>query len=824
MIKINVYINKTMITLLVILSISVAGCQSNHSKAGKAVNGTALAEYNSTNDPGNTNIAEKNNKVTVRLEGNARAQLIDTHKAQRLKQQALACSSDQRLSATNRVVKQQYITGKQVVVNHQCITNQQSKTNKPNKQRKINQNWASNQHDVIVTDKQKVNNVTGALANNGIPMPANRKMPAKVSSKIPVPANNIVPNTSEPSPEDTPVAAPVCSAEDIISKLPAFNDPGLKNKMISVNFNHADIRSVIKTISEITGINFIVDESITGTVTVLSPTKLPLGELFHFLESILQVKGYAAIPAGDHIKIVPRTKADNFNIRIRIGADPAKIPQDDSIVTQLMPLHYANAEEISNIIKPTLSAGAQLSVYSRTNTIIITDTSANIYHVACMLKQLDIPGAKKQMSVIPLKYASAQLLSKQITDIMTKGANSPGRTSIMPVSKSDGPDVKVQAEPRTNSLIVVANQHNTQVIEKLVNRLDIERPMGAYNVHVVYLKNAEAKSTAASLSKALANRPVNGNANSQLPIRVTPDEGTNSLIIQASAQDFKLIDQIIQKLDVERQNVLVELLIMEISEDKLKEIGVDWASMDQAVANSVRAFGNTNFGVRLDAVNNQPGGLRIGAFKQVGGKVKIGTILSALEKVSGVNILSTPHLLTCNHSPAEIVVGDNIPYVTQSRITETDPSTPTVIKTIDYKDVGVSMKITPHISQGGMVRLSIDSEFTQLIEGVTGLSADTPTTAKRQIKTEISMDSGSTVVIGGLIRDSKNKITKKVPLLGDIPLLGGLFKYTKERREKTNLLLFITPYVLQNQSDLQNITAQKRKEVTSQLPLQFRNK
>jgi general secretion pathway protein D len=268
----------------------------------------------------------------------------------------------------------------------------------------------------------------------------------------------------------------------------------------------------------------------------------------------------------------------------------------------------------------------------------------------------------------------------------------------------------------------------------------------------------------------------------------------------------------VEKLDIVREQVMVEMLIMEASEDTLKEIGVDWATMDKAVANSVRFFGSTNFGPRVDFVSGDSEGLNIGAWK--GSSTNIGAILHALEKKSGVNILSTPCITTSNHHKAKIIVGENMPFVTQSRITETtDLITPTVIKTFEYKDVGIILEITPHISQGGLVRLEIDSEFTKLIENVTTASTDTPTTAKRQAQTVVSMNSGSTIVIGGLIRDDKVTLEKKIPLVGDIPLLGELFKYKTNRLQKTNLLIFITPHVLASQEDVQHITEKKIKEM-----------
>lgn len=602
-------------------------------------------------------------------------------------------------------------------------------------------------------------------------------------------------------------------------KPPALIDPNIADELISVNFDQADIGLVIKTISEITGINFIVDDNIQGTVTVLSPTQIRLGDLYPFLESILEIKGFAAVPAGNLVKIVLRANAAKHNLNMQVGADPAHIPQNDSILTQLIPLKYADAVEVSSLLRPRLPDGAQLSTYSRTNTIIITGTSSNIHHLARIIQQFDIPNAKETSTIIHLKHASAAVLSKQITDMMARTRSaSPGTTrSGRPTHIRTATMVK--PDRRTNSLIVTANQQDTETIKDLVRQLDIERPAGTDNVHVVYLEHANATEVAESLM--LATSGLNGAGGDGLAVRITPDEGTSSLIINASPQDYAVIEGIIKKLDIVRVMVLVELLIIEVSEENLREIGIDWATLDRAVSDSIRAFGSTNFGIRVNAGSTDVEGLQIGAFKEIGGNVRIGAILRALEKESSVNILSSPQIMTSNHQQARFLVGDNIPFISQSRISEDDPRTPTVIKTIDYKDVGVDITITPHVSQGGLIRLEIESEFTQQVESVTGLSAETPTIAKRRIETEIAMTDGATVVLGGLIRDNKITVEKKVPILGDIPLLGGLFRYKRYSLQKTNLLLFITPHILSTNQDMANITNQKRDEMAPQLEKQL---
>lgn len=590
--------------------------------------------------------------------------------------------------------------------------------------------------------------------------------------------------------------------------------PGMADEPVSVNFDNVDIRTVLKTIGDITGINFIPHESVTGNVTVMSPTPIRLGDLYAFLQSILDVRGYATIEMDNAVKVVPKADAARHHLQVRIGADPASIPKVDMVVTQIMPLKYADADEVRQIIEPILSTGAQLATYPRTNSLMITDTSANIRHIAQVIQQLDVEGSQEKVLTFPLTHASARVLSEQITRILERNRSAGPQTGrISPGGGATG--ARILPDDRTNSLIVIAGEQNAEMIRGLVEQLDVQRPVGVNNVHVVYLKNADANEVGRSLDQALAGMKLAGAVEASQQIQVTPDPSTNALVVVASPQDFEVVSQIIEKLDIVRDQVLVEMLILEITEESLREIGVDWATLDNAVAESVRGFGMTNLGPRVDFLGGTSEGLNVGAWRGAGGGAQIGAILHALQKQSGVNILSTPSILTSNHRKAQIIVGENRPFVTESRITEsTDPINPTVIKSFEYKDVGITLDITPHVSQGGLIRLEIDSEFTKLIEDVTTLSIDTPATAKRTAQTVVTMGSGATVVIGGLIRDDKTHAVKKIPLFGDLPLIGSMFRSERDRMQKTNLLLFITPHVMSTQEDLVNMTERKRQEMT----------
>lgn len=596
--------------------------------------------------------------------------------------------------------------------------------------------------------------------------------------------------------------------------MPELLKPGVADKLISLDFDQVDIKIFIKTIGELTGINFLIDDSIRGTVTLISPTQIRLGDVYEVFESVLQVKGFAAVPAGKIVKIIPRAEASKSNILIRVGGDPDLIPQNDAVVTQIIPIRFANIAELSSSLTPLVSTGGNLTTYVQSNSIVLTDTSSNIHRMAKLIQELDTEGAKENIVLLRLQYGSANTISEQIKQIMQQGAVASGPRAARVVPGGAGAALKILPDERTNSLVVLANPDDTEIIAGLVKELDVERPVEAGNVHVIYLNHAEAANIVKSLSTVLGQLVSGGKIESREPLQITADESTNSLIVVASSQYYRIVEDIIGKLDVAREQVLIECQIIEVSEDVLKEIGVDWATLEEAVADSIRGFAYTSLGPRVEAASGNLEGLIVGAHKVVGGQVRIGAVLKALERHSGVNILSTPHILTSNHQEATIIVADNIPYVRDSRITELDPATPTTIQTYDFKDVGIELKVTPHISPGNLVRLDVEASFSKLVPSAsTGeIEGDTPTTATRDVKTVISIPNNLTVVIGGLIRDDKTNTVKKVPLLGDLPLIGGLFRVDGDRVQKTNLLLFITPHVLTTQEALEQITELKKQE------------
>ncbi|MFH0925752.1 MAG: type II secretion system secretin GspD [bacterium] len=591
-----------------------------------------------------------------------------------------------------------------------------------------------------------------------------------------------------------------------------------KNKLIAIDFEDAEIRTVIKAFSEITGKNFIVDEQVKGKVTVLSPQKIPPEEAYNVFLSLLEVKGYTVVSVGSINKIISISEAAKSSVDIKKGIYLGS--KEDTIVTQLIPLNFAEANQVRALLAPLISRGGNILAYDPTNTIIITDSKANISRLSKILKEIDIKGAKKNIKVIPLNYASANEFAKELNLITAAGTLGEVQKAKKHNTFTNHNSSKIIPDNRTNSLIIVATTDIMEAIIDLVNELDKETPRGKEDINVYYLKNAKADDLAKVLSGLVSNvQGQQGQATSPNNLLkdqaifegksiIMADKSTNSLIITASPQDYTVLKKIIERLDILRPQVLVEALIAEVSLDKVLDIGTEWRFLDKPQEGSIRPSGGTNFGKIDSAKQGLFNGLMMGLTKgniSIGGTSypNIGAVIQAYQNDQKVNILSTPHILTSDNEEAEIVVGQVVPFQTSQRIVDNIP-----YNTYDYKDVGITLRITPHINDEGYVRLDIFQEIRKLIEGPAGDYA--PTTTKRQAKTTVIVPDGQTVVIGGLIKDDKVTIEKKVPCLGNIPIFGYLFKTTTDTVEKTNLQIFITPTIINSFSKLDSVTEKYR--------------
>jgi general secretion pathway protein D len=620
--------------------------------------------------------------------------------------------------------------------------------------------------------------------------------------------------------------------------------PQQKDKYVTIDFQDVDINVLIKFISEITGKNFIVDKNVKGTVTIISPTKITVDEAYKVFESVLEVHGFAAIPSGNVTKIVPSVEARTKAIDVYMP--DVRVRPEDKLVTQLIRLKYADPEEIRKVFTPFVSKTGMMASYKPTNMLIIIDTLSNINRILDIIHRLDVEGIGRQIAVIPLKYASANYLSKVLGNIFKPQMTAPkappaGQQQAAPIVEAE---ILIIPEERLNLLIVLATESDLKRVQELVQMLDSEAPRGEGNIRVYYLQYASADEILSVLT-AIPRKPTSptptgatqqaqqaqhtaapgptGQAVISKDVSISADKATNSLIIAANKEDYQVIEDVIKKLDIPRMMVYLEALIMEVSATKEFSLGVDWQAGDQIgtyKGNRVGALGGASFGNLGEFASSVikggtlPRGFSLGIISEgislsVGGRTisfpNIGAVVRALEGDSDINILSTPQLLTLDNQEAEIKVGKNVPYLTKGETTQTTTGIQYV--TYEYRDVGVNLKITPQINRDRLVRLKIYQELSQLAQGS---ETDKPTTLKRSFNTTVAVRDGQTIVIGGLIDTSLNAAESSVPCLGGVPGLGWFFKSVSRTTGKTNLFVFLTPHIIENVQEADKILEEKR--------------
>jgi general secretion pathway protein D len=601
-------------------------------------------------------------------------------------------------------------------------------------------------------------------------------------------------------------------------KLPAKQESD--TRYVTIDFDNVDIGLFIKFISELTGKNFVIDKGVKGKVTIISPTKISVNEAYRVFESVLDVHGFTTVPAGSIIKIVPALHARSKNIETRLREEA--IAPEDKVVTQLIPLAYANPDELKKLFAPLISKSSLIVSYPPTRMLIVTDVLSNIKRLLKIVEAIDVVGIGEEISVIPLKHATASLLLKPLVSIFQQATQRAKKGA--PV----GPVVRIMADERTNCLIILATEDDTLRIIKLIRLLDKEIPRGEGDIHVYYLQNANAEDLVKVLL-ALPSKEKKTAEKGKAPViseevQIVADKATNSLVIKAKKHDYLVIEDIIEKLDIPRTMVYIEALIMEVNVDKEFRLGVEWLGMEDFTyqerkggyfAGSGGAGGAGDYsGIKglAGIPPSLPSGFSMGV---VGEAITIGNvvfpnvaaILQAYQKDSDVNILSTPQILTTDNEEAEIKVGQNVPYLTTTGTTTT---TGISYESYEYKDVGVTLKITPQINQERFVRLKIFQE-TITLKG--GIEEYRPTTLKRSAETTVIVKDKNTVVIGGIIGESTERGAYQVPCLGDIPGLGLLFKSKSRSRNKTNLFVFLTPHIIENPIEARKIYDEKKEEI-----------
>lgn len=592
-------------------------------------------------------------------------------------------------------------------------------------------------------------------------------------------------------------------------------------QLVSIDFNDVDIGVFIKFMSELIGENFIVDNRVKGKVTVISPSKISVKEAYKVFESVLEVNGFATVKSGDVTKIVAAPEAKSKNIETLLQQDLRSI--DDKVVTQILPLKYADPVQIKRMLTPLVSKNSVIIEYVPTNTLIITDVYSNIERLIRILKVIDVPGVGQEISVISLDYGDAVKLAGVLGNIFQQK-----RTAQK--APAPGEAVRIVADERTNSIVVLASEDDTLRIRELVKKLDKEIPRGTEKIRVYYLEHATAEEMAKVLQSLSSKpKPISppNKGKKEVPVvseqtNITADKATNSLIIMAEKDDYLVLEDVIKKLDIPRSMVYIECLIMEVNVDKGFDLGAEWIAMGEASRNGKDGAYGGGFSGGDSGYSNIgtvtggkfPPGFSMGIFSeplQIGNIIfpNLAAIVNAYKKDKDVHILSTPQIMTTDNEEATITVGKNVPYQTKQGTTSTTTET---YNTYEYKDVAITLKITPQISKDRLIRLKISQEVSKLDLSATTAN-ERPTTLKRAIDTTVIVGDKNTIAIGGLIDDSFSRTEYKVPCLGDIPGLQWLFKSLTKGREKTNLFVFLTPHVIESSKEARELFLKKKDQI-----------
>lgn len=596
------------------------------------------------------------------------------------------------------------------------------------------------------------------------------------------------------------------------------------SRLVSIDFNNVDIGVFIKFISDLTKRNFVVDDKVRGKVTIISPGKITVAEAYKVFESVLEVYGFATVQAGQITKIIPSPDARSKSIKTRLQEESGV--SDDTVITQIIPLRYADPNEIKNLFTPLISRNSVIQAYPPTNTLIVTDVNSNIKRLLKILKAIDITGVGQQIAIIPVENASAAKLVTLLEAVF----RTPKRGKGAPTK-----DITLVADDRTNVIVALASEGDVDNVRKLVKKLDVETPKAQGNIHVYYLENASAE----DLVKVLQDIPQKGTEAKEpgkpvapaisSKVHISADKATNSLIITADTEDYQVLESIIKKVDIPRAMVYIEALIMEVNVNKDFKLGTQWIVGDTGSQDGKdfvygggfqgddSLFSFSTGGVSGGASSLIPSlasGFSLGLFGEalnISGITfpSITAVINAYKKDRDVRILSTPQILTTDNQEAKIYVGKNLPF--QTTATVSSSSVGEVYNSYEYRDVGKTLKITPQISKDRMVRLTLSLEVTSL-ESTTD---SRPTTLKRTVDTTAIVRDGHTVVLGGLIDDTTGNTVVKVPCLGDIPGVGNLFRTKANAFEKSNLYVFLTPKVIQNSKEATEISSTKRTQIES---------
>lgn len=635
--------------------------------------------------------------------------------------------------------------------------------------------------------------------------------------------------------------------------------------LVSLNFNNVDIDAVVKAIGKISGKNFVVDPRVKGTLNIVTNTPVPRSLTYSILLSALRLQGYTAVEGNNVVTILPEADAKMHSVPV--GKTRTPVATGDKIVTEVFQINHESASQLLQVVRPLVTPNNTVSVYPGNNSLVITDYAENISRIAKIIAAIDVP--QGDSTVIPVLHASAVDLANMLNKLYGDAATNNG-ASTEPSMK-----VTVMADARSNSLLVRAeNRSRMQAVRSMATQLD--QAGATSNIRVIFLKNANAvkvaqtlravltgdassgsggqsSNTSSSLSGNSSNSNYSSNSSSSSSTsssssnsglsstggnfsqssnssnvvgggNIFADVANNALVITGTDAIYNNVRAVIDELDRRQAQVYVEALIAEVTADRAAEYGIQWQSAIPTNG-STTVYGGTNFGTSSSGTNI------IGIAKDItsastglnfiigSGPVTVnGTeifnlnfLARLLETDAKANILSTPSILTVDNEEAKIVVGKNVPFITGS-YTSTTTSASNPFQTYERKDVGLTLKIKPQITEGGSIRMQIYQEVSAVIDSTANSSSGASTT-KRSIESTVIVDNGSIIALGGLMQDSYSGSVSKVPVLGDLPFIGPLFRYDNRSRSKTNLMIFLRPRIFHTAQDSADFSSTRYEDI-----------
>lgn len=685
---------------------------------------------------------------------------------------------------------------------------------------------------------------------------------------------------------------------------PAGTTPSLRpGEPVTLNFSGADIEAVSRAIGAITNRNVVVDPRVKGQITLLTDRPVPPATAYQQFLAALRLQGFTIVESAGLYKVIPEADAKLQASEVAVGA--SRSSAGSQIVTQIFKLNYENAANLVPVLRPLISPNNTINVNPGNNSLVITDYADNLQRISRIVATMDVSNAT-DVEIIPLRHAVATDMVALVSRLIEGGTASPGGLTVtagganIPGQSDNAFKTSLMAEPRSNSIVLrAANPARLAQVRSLIARLDQPAMNGGGdqgNIHVVYLKNADAVALAATLraaigaqataagtasgqpgaggttpqgggmssiptSQPVVSRDSSGTASmgmgsssglgssggggalgvAQQPSTggmVQADPSTNSLIITAPPPIYRQMRAVIDKLDGRRAQVLIESLIVELKDNRLAQFGVQWQAILSNNGKVLGSIGNNssvagaNILSLLNAfnkdgsINTSTGGItgdtvssmrgtNLGFTQSVNGNTTLGFLANFLQNSGDANILSTPNLMTLDNEEARIIVGQNVPMVTGSYASNSTGGTVNPFTTVERKDVGLMLRVRPQINENGTVKLAVFQEVSSVDES-TRKDTNGLTTNKRSIESNVLVEDGNIIVLGGLIDDNYSQAEDRIPLLGDIPVVGNLFRNTNRKRNKTNLMVFLRPVVMRDAAATNQVSSERYEAIRAQ--------